>query len=194
MKTTPKSVKTTPDSVKMTSNSLEESQELVPDSVEEMAPYSVVDKVPDSAGEEMVPDSVVDMVPSSAVKEMAPDSVVVLCPRCSTYHAGGVFGEECYEARRNARRCARCGLLHEDYDISSQLLHGQDRFDCEIFIPNVDELVLQGNTIILPDHVKKRLQEDLDKRHATKKSKKVLQRYIHLNYNTSTCICFLTFI
>jgi len=159
VKMTPDSMKTTPDSVKTTLDSLaEESQELVPNSVEEM-----------------VPDSVVDMVLGSAVEEMAPDSVVVLCPRCSTYHAGGVFGEECYEARRNARRCARCGLLHEDYDIPSQLLHGQDRFDCEIFIPNVDELVLRGNTIILPDHAKKRLQEDIDKRHAAKKRKKVLQ-------------------
>ena len=57
----------------------------------------------------------VDVVPDSV--EMVPDSVESLCPRCGTFHAGGIIGEACFQARRHTRRCARCGLLHEDYDL-----------------------------------------------------------------------------
>ena len=154
--------------------------DMVPDSaVEEIVPDSVVDMVPDSAIEEIVPDSDVDMVPDSAVEEMVSDSVVSLCPRCGTFHAGGVFSEECYQALRNARRCARCGLLHEDYDLPAKLFHCQEGFDCEIYIPNVDELVLRGNTIILPDHVTKRLQEHVDKMHEAKTAARYQQASKH---------------
>ena len=57
----------------------------------------------------------IDVMPDSV--EMVPDSVESLCPRCGTFHAGGVIGEACFQARRHTRRCARCGLLHEDYDL-----------------------------------------------------------------------------
>jgi hypothetical protein len=87
--------------------------EMALDSIE--APLVVpdsVDMVADSV--EMVPDSV-DMVVDSV--EMVPDSVESLCACYGTFHAGGVFGEACFQARRRARRCARCGLLHEDYNL-----------------------------------------------------------------------------
>ena len=67
-----------------------------------------VDVVPDSV--ELMPDSVED-VPD--------DDEVVHCPRCGTLHASGVFGDACFQARWNARRCARCGLLHEDQQSGS---------------------------------------------------------------------------
>ncbi|KAF8652772.1 hypothetical protein HU200_062698 [Digitaria exilis] len=79
-----------------------------------------------------------------------PDSVESPCERCGTFHAGGVFGDECFQARRHARRCARCGLLHEDYNVPARFLHGMEKFDCEFFIPHVEELQMCGNTIILP--------------------------------------------
>ncbi|BAT14274.1 Os11g0529700 [Oryza sativa Japonica Group] len=127
------------------------------DSVEglesEMALDSV--EVPDSV--EVVPESV--KVAPDFVK-VAPDSVeVVQCPRCGTFHAGGVFGEACFQARRRARRCARCGLLHEDYDLIARFLHNMEKFDCELYIPDVEKLKMDGETILLPKHVIKKLDE-----------------------------------
>uniref|UniRef100_I1R0Y3 Uncharacterized protein n=1 Tax=Oryza glaberrima TaxID=4538 RepID=I1R0Y3_ORYGL len=79
----------------------------VPDSVDALDIVNALDSVK-GLESEMALDSV----------EVAPDSVeVVQCPRCGTFHAGGVFGEACFQACRRARRCARCGLLHEDYDL-----------------------------------------------------------------------------
>jgi hypothetical protein len=84
-----------------------------------------------------VPDSIEDV--SNAVEDDVPDVVdeVVDCPRCRTLHAGGVFSEVCRQARRNARRCARCGLLHEDYDLVAQVLHDMKNFDCQFYVPVV---------------------------------------------------------
>jgi uncharacterized C2H2 Zn-finger protein len=98
--------------------------------------------------------------------EVLPDSKevdeVVQCPRCGTFHAGGIFDEACYQARREAHRCARCGLLHEDYDMIARWLDYLDKFDCEIYILDVDKLQMNGNTIILPEHVISKLDEIRD--------------------------------
>ncbi|CAN6335243.1 unnamed protein product [Urochloa humidicola] len=118
----------------------------VPDSIYEL-PDSV-DEVPDSMDE--VPDSVEEVLDVDAVFD---------CPRCKTFHAGGVFGEACRQARCNARRCAHCGLLHEDYDGAAQILHGMEHFDCKFYIPVVEELQLDGDTIILPEQVVQKLDE-----------------------------------
>jgi hypothetical protein len=37
-----------------------------------------------------------------------------------------------------------------------------EKFDCEIYIPDVDKLQMNGNTIILPEEVGKKLEEILD--------------------------------
>ena len=147
------------DSVELVADSVLEvadSVELVPASVELVA--DSVEMVPASV--ELVADSVQEVADSVGIKE-APDDdkvVVVHCPRCGTFHAGGVFGEECYQARREARRCARCGLLHEDYDLTVKL-HNMEKFDCEIFIPGVDKLVMRGDSIFLTDDVMNKLDE-----------------------------------
>jgi hypothetical protein len=39
------------------------------------------------------------------------------------------------------------------------MLYGQREFDCELFIPDLDELVMVGNSVMLPDHVTKKLDE-----------------------------------
>ena len=75
------------------------SESVVPDAVDEV-PDSVDDDVPDVV--EDVPDAVEDDV-LDAVEEVPDVDEVVHCPRCRTFHAGGVFGEACRQARRNAR-------------------------------------------------------------------------------------------
>jgi len=99
----------------------------------------------------------VDVVPDSV--EMVPDSVESLCPRCGTFHASGVFGEACFQACRHTRRCARCGLLHEDYDLPARWLHGMEKFDCEFYVTDVEKLQMDDDTILLPDDVIKKLDE-----------------------------------
>jgi hypothetical protein len=104
----------------------------------------------DALDSEEVPDSV----------EEVPDFVEeVQCPRCGMFHAGGVFGEACFQARREARRCARCGLIHSDYDIISRILYRIELFDCELYISDMDMLEMDGDTIILPEHVQMKLEE-----------------------------------
>jgi hypothetical protein len=133
-----------------------------------------VEEVPDSV--EVVPDSVeevpdlVEVVPDS-VEEVLDINAVVHCPRCSTFHAGGVFGEACKQARRNARRCSRCGLLHEDYDFFAQVLDDMEKFDCEFYIPDVKKLQMSGNTIILPEEVIEKLEEREKKKQAKNNTK-----------------------
>ena len=130
----PDSVKEVPDSV-----------ELLLDSIEVQLEYDTV-----------LSDSVDVLLDSDQLDE------VVHCPRYGTFHAGGVFGEECYQARREARRCACCGLLHEDYDMIAKWLDYLDKFDCEIYIPDVSKLQMDGNTIILPEHVINKLDKIRD--------------------------------
>ncbi|CAL5089277.1 unnamed protein product [Urochloa decumbens] len=127
--------------------------EEVPDSIEDMP--DIDEEVPDSIEE--VPDSV-EAVPDS-VDEVPDIDEVVDCPRCKTFHTGGVYGEACRKARRDACRCARCGLLHEEYGLTAQVFDGMENFDCKIYIPVVEELQLDGNTIILPEQVVQKLDE-----------------------------------
>lgn len=153
------------DSVEMPPDSVVEvvpdSVEVVPDSIIEVVPDSVVEIVPDSV--EVVPDSVIEVVPDSVVEVVLDSVEEVQCPRCGTMHAGGVFGLACYKARREARRCARCGLLHEDYDLPAMWFHLMDKFDCEVYIPDVDKLQMDGSGIFLTDEVIKKLEEHIRK-------------------------------
>lgn len=129
----------------------------------EVAPDSEVTMAPDS---EMTIASDSEMAPNSV--EVVPDSVEVLqCVRCGTFHAGGVFGEACFQARREARRCARCCLVHADYDLTTWILDGIENFDCELYIPDLENLQMDGDTILLPKHV----QEKLDEIYSMKKLK-----------------------
>uniref|UniRef100_A0A0D9ZYF9 Uncharacterized protein n=1 Tax=Oryza glumipatula TaxID=40148 RepID=A0A0D9ZYF9_9ORYZ len=132
-------------------NTLE--SDVVLDSTDMVLNY--VDMVPDFV--EVLPNSV-EVLPNAI--DMVPDSVkVVQCARCGTFHASGIFGEACYQARHKARRCACCGLIHSDYDLTSWLLHDIEKFDCELYIPDMEMLEMNGDTIILPDHVQMKLDE-----------------------------------
>jgi hypothetical protein len=155
-----------------------DSMEDVPDVVDDDVPDSMED-VPDAVDGD-VPDSIDEVPDSMESVEDLPDAVddapdidkVVHCPRCRTFHAGGVFGEACREARRNARRCARCGLLHEDYDLLAIVLDGMEKFDCNFYIPVVEELQMSGNTIILPEQVVQKLDEMNEAREKVKQANK----------------------
>ncbi|CAD6265550.1 unnamed protein product [Miscanthus lutarioriparius] len=97
-----------------------------------------------------VPDSV-EVVPESV--EVVPDSIeVVQCPRCGTFHAGGVFGEACFQAHRHARR----------------FLHNMEKFDYEFFVLDVEKLQMDSDTILLPEHVIKKLEDAKMKQDAQK--------------------------
>jgi hypothetical protein len=125
---------------------------VAPDSADVLVSYEVV---PFSAN--VVADSVEEVADS--VEEVPDDDEVVHCPRCGTFHAGGVFGLACFQARREARRCGRCGLVHSDYDLTTLILDGIDKFDCELYIPDVEKLQMDGDTIIVPEHVQEKLDE-----------------------------------
>jgi hypothetical protein len=137
--------KVVPESIEVVPDSLPDSVEVVPDSVE-VLPDSV-EVLPHFA--EVLPDSV----------EVLPKSIEVLCPRCCTLHAGGVFGEACFQARREARRCARCRLVHSDYDLTAWIVDGIEKFDCELYIPDMENHQMDGDAILIPEHVEKKLDE-----------------------------------
>ncbi|KAL6597806.1 hypothetical protein ACP70R_046611 [Stipagrostis hirtigluma subsp. patula] len=95
------------------------------------------------------------VVPDS---EGADEDDVCLCKRCGEVH-GVKDVDECRRIRREASRCDRCGLIHKDYDLMVWIIDGFDNFSCELYIPNIDELVMDGSTIILPEHVQEKIDE-----------------------------------
>ncbi|RLM74272.1 hypothetical protein C2845_PM15G07710 [Panicum miliaceum] len=96
------------------------SKEMAPDSSEQVAS-------PDS---EMTP---LDFVPDSLLPESQPS----LCVRCGATHAGNEYSEACHAACREARKCARCGLIHSEYDLGTRMIPDLNKFDCQFFIPHV---------------------------------------------------------
>jgi hypothetical protein len=154
------------DEVPVARDKVSDSVEHVPDAVEH-APVAD-DEVPDSV--EHVPDAVDEVSVAGdkvldSVEELPDIDEGVECPSYSTFHGGGVFGEACYQARRNARRCGRCRLLHEDYDMTSWILYDLDKFDCELIIPDVEKPAMRGETIIVPEQIVKKLEKKM--KHAT---------------------------
>ena len=49
--------------------------------------------------------------------------------------------------------------VHRDYDLTTWILGGIEKFDCELYIPDVEKLQMDGDTILLPEHVIKKLDE-----------------------------------
>jgi hypothetical protein len=141
----------------------------------EMAPDSV----------EVVPDSV-DVVSDSV--ELVPDSVESPCARCDTFHAGGVFREACFQARREARKCARCRLVHDDYDLTTWMLDKIEKFDCELYIPYVEKLEMDGDTILVPEHV----QMKFDEIYNMKKLEDAKKKQDAQEQHSGTCLIQLT--
>jgi hypothetical protein len=47
--------------------------------------------------------------------------------------------------------------------------HGFIDFDCKLFIPDLDNVVMDGNTLVLPPHVLKMIDEKCERELAAKK-------------------------
>jgi hypothetical protein len=98
------------------------------------------------------------------MKAVVPDSTseddeICVCKRCGEVHDVKDI-EECHRIRREESRCHCCGLIHTDYVISALIIDCFGNFDCEVYIPKVEEFELDDNdTILLPEHVQKRVDE-----------------------------------
>jgi hypothetical protein len=94
--------------------------------------------------------------PEEVVKPKSEDSLppgAFVCARCHAVHEDR---EAWNQVHSRFRPCSRCNLVHEDYRVAA-MLHGLDNFDCFVFIPDLDELKMDGKTIILPLRVLKML-------------------------------------
>lgn len=60
---------------------------------------------------------------------------------------------EVIEEKSKWARCSRCGTIHDDYDILVLIINNFSASNCELYIPNVDELRMEDGTIILQDLV-----------------------------------------
>ena len=58
------------------------------------------------------------------------------------------------------------------------MLYGQREFNCKLFIPDLDELVMEGNGIVLPPHVVKKLDELAARKDDNKASVRYLAQVI----------------
>jgi hypothetical protein len=82
--------------------------------------------------------------------ELAPDSIT---PELHERHEDR---QAWNRAHSRLWPCSRCGLVHTEYRLGA-MLHGLDEFDCELFIPYLDNVVMDDNTLLLPPHVLKML-------------------------------------
>jgi hypothetical protein len=48
--------------------------------------------------------------------------------------------------------CSRCGLIHNEYEITSWI-YGFKEFDCKVLFPNIDDLKMDGDTVLLPAQI-----------------------------------------
>jgi hypothetical protein len=116
--------------------------------------------VPDSESLELVFDSEsLEHAPDSMENELEllPQGAFV-CTRCDVVH----------EDRRSWNRahsrfwpCSRCGLVHMEYMVLS-MFYGFDEFDCQVFIPDLDNVVMHGDSIKFDAQVLKKLSEKRD--------------------------------
>nr|TKV95654.1 hypothetical protein SEVIR_9G376500v2 [Setaria viridis] len=121
---------------------------------------------PDSMEDGLKQDSTVfagtmEMTSDSFVPDsLLPESHPSLCVRCGTSHTDN-DDEGCFQACRRTRRCARCGLLHSDYNIAARILHDIEKFDCETYISDMEKLQMDGDTILVHEHIMKKLDKQL---------------------------------
>ncbi|PVH66285.1 hypothetical protein PAHAL_1G195100 [Panicum hallii] len=78
-----------------------------------------------------------------------------LCARCHLVHEDRQAWNRAYSQRW---QCSRCGPVQAEYRLGT-MIYGLDEFDCELLIPDLDNVVMHGNTLMLPAHVLKMLDE-----------------------------------
>jgi hypothetical protein len=57
---------------------------------------------------------------------------------------------------------------------NQRMIYGPDEFDCELLIPDLDNIVMHGNTPMLPAHVLKMLNEKRERELAAGKREREL--------------------
>jgi hypothetical protein len=58
-----------------------------------------------------------------------------------------------WQIRRGIRiPCSRCGLIHKEYEITLWI-YGFKEFDCKVIFPNIDDLKMEGDTVLLHAHI-----------------------------------------
>ncbi|PUZ43663.1 hypothetical protein GQ55_8G025900 [Panicum hallii var. hallii] len=147
-----------PDSMEAPEEDALDSMDAALEALEELTPEGLTASasLPESLAPEeiVVPESLPDFVPDS----MEPESQGTLCKRCNTIHGDNDI-VACRLARREASRCECCRVVHRDYDLAARILDDQDKFDCLIYISDVDKLQMSGEIILVPEHVQNKLDE-----------------------------------
>ncbi|CAN6209313.1 unnamed protein product [Urochloa humidicola] len=128
--------------------------EFAPDSQEPEELVAPESEVPESQDEHIAPESQELIAPESEVPESLPPGAFT-CPRCHLVHADRQSWNRAHSQRWP---CSRCGLIHAEYSLGARI-YGLDEFDCEVFIPDLDNVVMDGNTLLIPPHVIKMLDE-----------------------------------
>jgi hypothetical protein len=142
-----------------TDKSLRESAEIVPEWQELIALESQEPKEVALESEEIAPEWQELIMPESQepeevvtpeLLELAPDPIT---PELHERHEDR---QAWNRAHSQLWPCSRCGLVHAEYRLGA-MLHGLDEFDYELFIPDLNNVVIDGNTLVLPPHVLKML-------------------------------------
>ena len=171
-----------PDSVAADSEMMEEvadsmaadSEEIVPESEEMIvAPESQQFVVPESQqfvapeSQQFISPESEEIVSPESEEIVVPDSSppgAFICGTCQVVH----LNREAWDRVHTGRYpCSCCGLKHADYLIFA-VIHGFYEFECEFFIPDVDNIVFDGDQIVLPPDVLKTVEEEAKERRERK--------------------------
>jgi len=140
-----------------------ESEEVAADSVDLLA------MVPDSMESSMLSMDSVDLLSMVPHSMESPDSLppgAFVCGRCQVVHLNRKAWDRVHTGKYP---CSRCGLKHDDYLIFP-VVHGIDKFECELFIPDVNKVVfgVGMEKILLPPDVLKKVEEEAKERRERK--------------------------
>jgi hypothetical protein len=120
-----------------TDKSLRESEEIAPEWQELVAPESQEPEKVTPESEEIAPERQELIVPES----QEPEDVIT--PELHERHEDR---QAWNRAHSRLWPCSRCGLIHTEYRLGA-MLHGLDEFNCELFIPDLDNVIMDGNTL-----------------------------------------------
>jgi hypothetical protein len=143
----------------VTDKLLRESEEIAPEWQDLIVPESQEPEEVTPKSDEIAPEwqdlimlesQELEEVITPELLELAPDSIT---PELHEHHEDR---QAWNHAHSRLWPRSRCSLIHVEYRLGT-MLHGLDEFDCELFIPDLDNIVMDGNTLVLPSHVHKML-------------------------------------
>jgi hypothetical protein len=114
---------------------------------------------PDSESPELAPDSEsLELVADSMENELVEDSLppgAFVCARCHLIHEDRQAWDRAHSC---FLPCSRCGLVHMEYMVLA-MFYGFREFVCEVFVPDLNNIVRDGDNIKLDKHVLNKLDE-----------------------------------